>query len=388
MPLDVEALRADTPGCTQVVHLNNAGSALPARPVLDAVQGHLALEATRGGYEAATAAQPQLDRARAAAAELIGAAVDDVALTPSDTTAFAKVFWGMWLGGALRPGHRVLVDRLAYSSHHLALLQAARLGIEVVVVPNGPTGAIDLDALTSRLDERVGLVTATQVGTHSGPVGRITKAAGVPYVLDACQSLGQMPVDVEAIGCDALTGTGRKFLRAPRGTGLLYVRPELAERCDPPGIDGASADWTGGETYRLAPGARRFEEFETSYAARIGFGVAVDYALALGLDAIRDRVRALADTLRARLASIPGVHVLDGDGERSAIVGFTCAGHEPAAVQRASATNGINISVGPARGAPLDLGERGIAAIVRASPHCYNTDAELDRLVDVLASLS
>jgi selenocysteine lyase/cysteine desulfurase len=396
MGLDVERVRRDTPACATVIHFNNAGSSLPPRPVTTAVIEHIELEETMGGYEAAAARQKTLELVPIHAARLLNCDPDEVAITTSDTDSWVRAFWGYLLGGALRVDDVVLVDRIAYNSHYMALLQAVRhAGIKVRVVPSDPEGAIDLDALERMLAAGAAIVTATQVGTHRGlvnpvaEVGRITRAAGVPFFLDACQSVGQMPVDVAAIGCDVLTATGRKFLRGPRGTGLLYVRREIADHFDPPGIDGGvSGLWIDADLYQLAEGARRFESFEYSYAARIGLGVAIEYALEIGLEAIADRIGTLAEELRRRLASVPGVHVLDGGHVRSAIVTFTIDGHEPQQVREELVAQRINCTTSIAWSARLDQEARGLAEVVRLSPHYYNTDDEVDVVARAVTELA
>jgi selenocysteine lyase/cysteine desulfurase len=396
MGIDVERVRRDTPACTSVIHFNNAGASLPPRPVTTAVIEHIELEETMGGYEAAAARQKTLDLVPIHAARLLNCDPDEVAITASDTDSWMRAFWGYLLGGALRTDDVVLVDRIAYNSHYMALLQAERhAGIKLRVVPSDPEGAIDLEALDRMLAAGAAMVTATQVGTHRGlvnpvaEIGRITRAAGVPFFLDACQAVGQMPVDVAAIGCDVLTATGRKFLRGPRGTGLLYVRREIAEHFDPPGIDGGvSGMWIDAGMYQLAEGARRFESFEYSYAARIGLGVAIEYAMEIGIEAIADRVGALAEELRRRLASVPGVHVHDGGHVRSAIVTFTLDGHEPQRVREELVARRINCTTSIAWSARLDQEARGLAEVVRLSPHYYNTDDEVDVVARAVTDLA
>ena len=209
---------------------------------------------------------------------------------------------------------------------------------------------------------------------------------GAAYFLDACQSVGQLPVDVREIGCDVLTATGRKWLRGPRGTGLLYVAADIVDRFDPPGIDASSAEWLAGGGYELAPGARRFEEFETPVAAQLGLGAAIDQLLELGVDAVAERIDLLASALRTRLGQVPGVHLTDGEGPRSGIVTFTVRDCPVDRVAEATAAAGINVSIGRATHARLDLDARGLDAVVRASPHVVNTLDELDRAVEVVRS--
>ena len=390
----IARLRHDTPGVSGVIHLNNAGAALPSTPTLDAQIAHLRLEARIGGYEAKTAAFDALASVRTSAARLMNALPDEIALPASDTGGWAKVFWGFGFGGGFADRRRVVIDRIFYNSHYLSLLQAKRqFGIEIVVAPSDASGRVDVDAFAALLDDRVALVSMTMAPTHSGivnPVAMIgahTKTAGVPYFVDGCQALGQLVVDVEVIGCDALTGTGRKWLRGPRGTGLLYVRRSFQERCDPPGIDGVSAVWESASSYSLAASASRFEEFESSTAGHLGLGVAIDEALALGVDAISERVQHLASYLRTGLGRLDRVTVQETPGPCSGIVTFLVDGVTPADVVVAASHEGINMNAASANWARLDLEARGVTEVARAAPHIYNTEDELDRLLAVVDAL-
>ncbi|HVV30678.1 MAG TPA: aminotransferase class V-fold PLP-dependent enzyme, partial [Mycobacteriales bacterium] len=206
----------------------------------------------------------------------------------------------------------------------------------------------------------------------------------VPFLLDACQSVGQLPLDVVALGADLISATGRKWLRAPRGTGFLYVGPRLLELLEPAYLDMRAAQWTAPDRYEVRPDARRFETWEANVASRIGLGVAVDYALGWGLDAIAERVGVLADGLRTRLNAVPGVAVHDRGERRCGIVTFTVSGRSATDVAAALAAAGVNVSVSTAGSARYDLPARGLTELVRASPHYYNVDAELDRLVSAL----
>ncbi len=390
----LDLLRRDTPGVSGVVHLNNAGASFPSVSTIGAQVAHLQLEAVLGGYEAKAAAAEALVDLRSSAAGLMNATADEVAVTTSDTAAWAKVFWGFAFGGGFSERHRVVIDRIFYNSHYLSLLQAEKqFGIEIVVAPTDASGRVDVERFSSVLDERVALVSMTMAPTHSGivnpvaTIGAYTKAAGVPYFVDGCQALGQLVVDVEAIGCDVLTGTGRKWLRGPRGTGLLYVRRSFQDRCDPPGIDGVSATWDSATSYSLAPTAARFEEFETSTAGQLGLAVAIDEALALGLEAIAARVQHLATRLRVELSQRTNVAVQETEGPCSGIVTFVVDGVSASQVVAAAANAGINMNASSAPWARLDFGARGITEVARVAPHIYNTDDELDQLLSVIDSL-
>jgi len=267
---------------------------------------------------------------------------------------------------------------------------ATRSGILVETVADvvdGPAaGTVDVADLRRRLaGGDVALVAITHAPTHNGlvnpaaEIGAACREFGVPFLLDACQSAGQLPLDVTELGCDLLAATGRKWLRGPRGTGFLYVSRALA--LDPPFVDLRAVTWPTPDAYLLRTDARRFEGFENNVAARIGLGVAVDYALALGLGAIADRVGQLAETLRAGLARQPGCTVLDVGARRSGIVTFSVAGVEPAEVVAAASAVGVTINVATAASARYDVPGVRTRPVVRASPHYYNTADELDRLL-------
>jgi selenocysteine lyase/cysteine desulfurase len=300
-------------------------------------------------------------------------------------------FYGM----RLLPGDRILTSRAEYASNVIALLQVAgRTGAKIEVIEDDDSGQLSVADLRHRLDDGRGpvkLVAVTHVPTQGGlvnpaaAIGVVTREAGVLYLLDACQSVGQMPIDVEDIGCDLLSATGRKYLRGPRGTGFLYARRSLIDQIEPPFLDLHAATWTTADTYEIRPDARRFENWETNYAAKIGLGVAVDYALSWGLEAIEARVTGLADHLRAELASVDGVHVHDQGERQCGIVTFTVDGVTAQDVQRQLRAHQINVSVSLVDYAQLDLPKRGLPDLVRASVHYYNTHDELDQLTTAVA---
>jgi selenocysteine lyase/cysteine desulfurase len=389
--MNVDQLRAQTPGCLHRIHLNNAGAALMSRSTLAAMTTHLQLEAEIGGYEAATQAQEQIDATYAALAQLVGGRSEEVALFDNSTHAWNAAFYSIPLG----PGDRILTGRDEYGSNVLAYLQAARRsGAEIVVVPNDGAGQIDLGALARLVDERTKLIGLTWVPTSGGlvnpaaAVGRIAREAGALYLLDATQAVGQFPVDVHEVGCDLLTGTGRKFLRGPRGTGFLWVRGAALERLDPFVVEIGSATWDGGRGFTWADGARRFGSWENSYVNVLGLGAAVRQALELGLDAIGERSRALGERLREDLGQIPGVTTHDLGTHRCAIVTAKIAGRSADDVAAALGRASINVSVTVAEDNPFDTEERGVHPLVRFSPHYYNAEAELDRAVAVVAEIA
>jgi selenocysteine lyase/cysteine desulfurase len=388
--LDLVRIRADTPATARLTYLHNAGAALMPVPVVDAMKRHIDLEAEIGGYAAAAAEAPRLDAVYGSVARLLNAAREEIALTENATVAWQMAFYAQ----SFAPGDRILTAEAEYAANYVAYLQVARrTGVTIDVIPSDADGALDVPALERMIDDRVKLIAITWVPTNGGltnpaaAVGKVARAHGIPYLLDACQAVGQMPVDVEAIGCDMLAATGRKFLRGPRGTGFLYVRKPLLDRLEPPMIDHFAAPWVARDRYQLRDDARRFETWENNYAARAGLGVAVDYALDLGLDAIEVRCRLLADRLRAGLAEISGVTLRDLGRNPSAIVSFTIAGHEAAAVVAGAGQAGITIGASQPSSTRLDAEARGLPPVVRASPHYYNSEDEIDRLIGFCAGL-
>ncbi|MBL8774420.1 MAG: aminotransferase class V-fold PLP-dependent enzyme [Acidimicrobiales bacterium] len=389
--IDLPRVRHDTPGVAHVAHFNNAGAALPTRPVLDAMTDHLWLEARVGGYEAAAIRRDELDRFYDVAAALVGGRADQIAFTDNATRAWDLGFYGVPLG----EGDRILVSKSEYASNVIAMLQvAARTGASIEVVPDDEHGQLDVDALAHLLDERVKLVAAVHVPTQGGlvnpaeAIGAVVRESEALYLLDACQSTGQLPIDVAAIGCDVLCATGRKFLRGPRGTGFLWVSDRALDIVDPPVLDLFSASWEDDRRYEVRGDARRFELWEVGVAAKLGLVTAIDYALDLGLEAIEERVVDLAGQIRTRLGALHGVWVHDRGERRCGIVTFTVDGWDAADVSQALREQQINTSVTAITGARWDLADRGLDRMVRASVHYYNTNQELDRLIDAVADLS
>jgi cysteine desulfurase len=388
--LDLERLRADTPGCLDRVFLDSAGSSLSPTPVLEVVVSHLQREAEVGGYVAEEERVEELEGLRASLGRLLGAPQESIALVDSATRAWTQFFYAV----PLRPGDRILLTRAEYASNAIAALQRAHVHEAVVeVVPSDGTGELDLDALERMLDERVRILSLVHVPTNGGLVNpvaeatRLVRAAGGLVLLDACQAVGQLEVDVVRIGADAVSGTGRKWLRGPRGTGFLYVRPGVVRSFDPPGIDLRSATWTSAETYELREDAGRFEQWESDVAGRLGLKAAVDYLLDLGPTEVYGAIAARAARLRGLLSEVAGVTVTDLGRHPSGIVTFTVDGIDADVVRAELARRNIVVTVSGRSSTLLDMTERGLERIVRASPHAFVSDEQLDEAVAAVASL-
>lgn len=389
--IDFDRIRADTPAASRLAYLHNAGAALMPTPVVVTMKSHIDLESEIGGYAAADRESDRLDSVYGSVARLLNAAPDEIALMENATVAWQMAFYAL----QFRAGDRILTAEAEYAANYVAFLQVAnRTGAVIDVVPSDASGELDVDALERMIDDRVKLIAITWVPTNGGlvnpaaAVGKMAQAHKIPYLLDACQAVGQMKVDVEALGCDMLSATGRKFLRGPRGTGFLYVRRSLMRQLEPPMIDHFAAPWVSRDAYQLREDARRFETWENNYAARLGLGAAVDYALAIGLGPIEQRCRMLAGRLRNGLASMRGITIRDLGRAPGAIVSFTMEGREAEAIVSSAAAAGITIGASHPSSTRIDAETRSLPPVVRASPHYYNTEAEIDRLIAHLAGLA
>jgi selenocysteine lyase/cysteine desulfurase len=391
MPIDKIAVTADLLCAAGVAHLDNAGAALMPRCVLETQLDHLELEATVGGYEAERLRSDQLEAVYASVARLINCRPDEVAIVENATVGWMMAFYSI----AFEPGDRILTAEAEYASNYLAYLQLARdRAVVVETIPSTATGELCVESLKAMIDDRVKLISVTHVPTNGGlvnpveAIGAVAKANDILYIVDACQSAGQIPLDVAAIQCDVLSATGRKWLRGPRGVGFLYVSSRILESLHPPMIDLFSAIWVDVDRYELRKDARRFENWESNYAAKLGLGSAIDYALNLGLDNIETEVSRLADIFRARLGEIPGVSVHDVGRRKCGIVTFSVAGVDPAEVETRLRENKIHVSVSSPASTLIDATRRELPTLVRASVHYYNQEAQIDALVSCVKAIS
>lgn len=385
--IDIASVRRDTPGCEQRIHFNNAGASLMPEPVYRAVTAHLRRERDIGGYEAQTMAADDLAAFYTEFAGLLRCQPEQIAYLENATRAWDMAFYSL----PLEPGDRILTHETEYASNYLAMLQLVRRkGLRIDVAPSDASGQLDVDAMERMIGPETRVIAITHVPTQGGVVnpaenvGELARRHDLIYLLDACQSAGQIDLDIGQLRCDMLSGTGRKFLRGPRGTGFLYVSDRIVDRLDPAFIDLHAATWTAADDYRLAPGARRFETWESNVAGKIGLTAAVRYARDLGLPAIESRVSELAAALRAALKDVAGVTVHDRGTRQSGIVTFRIDGEDPQTTAARLHNNGINVSVAVRTSAQLDFGARNLDSLLRASVHYYNSDHEIERLVQAV----
>ena len=390
--MNINKLRADTPGCEQRIHLNNAGAGLMPRPVLDAITNHLLLEADIGGYEAEAEAADAIEASRADLAQVLGAPADRVAFTEHATASFVAALSAV----DFQSGDVIATTRADYVSNQIAYLSLShRFGIEVIRVPDAPEGGVDLAAMEGVIHrKRPKLVAVTHVPSNSGlvqdvaSVGAMCRTRDILYLVDGCQSVGQMPVDVNQIGCDFFSGTSRKYLRGPRGAGFLFVSDRVLDAgLEPLFLDMRGADWIADSIYQPAPDARRFETWEFAWALVLGTGAAARYATAIGLQTICDRARSLATALREKLPELDGVRVLDRGPELGATVTISANGWSSEDLALQLRQRGINTSSQTRIDAVMDYDTKRVDGALRISPHYYNSESELDLFTDTLREI-
>lgn len=325
-----------------------------------------------------------------AAAALINCSREEIAVIENATRAWDMAFYSI----PFQPGDRILTAMAEYASNYIAFLQISKkTGAVIEVIPNDAHGQLSLEALRKMIDERVKLIAITHVPTNGGlvnpivEVGKVARENGILYLVDACQSVGQMPVDVEQIGCDMLSATGRKYLRGPRGTGFLFVRKNVLKGLEPPLLDLHAAQWVDKEKYVMVPDARRFETWETNFAGKIGLAVAIDYTLGWGMDTIWRRVKNLAYMLRSQLSPLPGIIVRDRGVTQCGIVTFTVEDKDPEEIRLALSRQHINVSVTRRESTLLDMAARGLETMVRASVHYFNSEEEVERFCRTVEAL-
>jgi selenocysteine lyase/cysteine desulfurase len=381
----IEFLRRDTPGCAGRVHLNNAGASFSPRPVIDAVLGHLRREQEIGGYEASAEAAGRLRESYGHLGRLLGCAPRNVAVVENATVAFSQALSAF----DFAPGDVLVTTRADYPSNRIMYRALAiRRGIEIRMAEDLPEGGVDPESVRRlAADPRCRLVAVSWIPTNSGlvqdaeAVGEVCESLGVPYLIDACQAVGQLPIDTARLRCDYLGGTARKFLRGPRGLGFLYVSDRALDRGDYPlGIDMEGAKLCDAGGLELVDGARRFENWEFPYALVLGMGEAARYALEVGIQEAGERAAGLAAYARERLNALPGVRTLDRGARLCAIATADIAGRDANEVMLRLRERGINTSAANREdGSPVPA--------LRVSPHYYNTREEVDALLSALEDL-
>ncbi|MFT4552740.1 MAG: cysteine desulfurase/selenocysteine lyase [Chlamydiales bacterium] len=391
MEINIDSVRQETPGCLNVLHFNNAGASLAPSLVLNAVKNYLDLEAEFGAYEVEEREKIALDNVYSSAATLLGCHPDEIAITENASRAWSFAFSSI----PFQSGDKILTSLSEYSSNYMMMLHfAKKTGVKIEIIPNDLNGEICLSSLRDSIDDQVKLISLTHIPTNNGlinpaeAVGKIAKKNNILFLLDATQSIGQIPLDVKNLRCDILCGTGRKFLRGPRGTGLLYVRKELIPKLEPLFPDLRSANWLERDEFSFRHDAKCFESWECNFASKIGLGVAIDYALSLGIENIESRIISLANNLRKNLKDIPRVTVHDFGKRKCGIITFSINDQDSSLIQQSLLKQKINVSISSLESTRLNMAPLSLNKILRASLHYYNTEAEIEKFCKALSSIS
>ena len=391
MDLNIDQLRAATPGVKNVLHFNNAGCSLPIKEVVDIITEYLQLEAMVGGYEAKELHQNTIDQFYHQAAKLINAYPDEIAIVGNASEGFNKALYAI----PFQPGDIILTSEVEYGNNYINFLNLKKQkGIKIQIIPNDEFGNIMLDKMEEMISPQVKLVAITQIPTNSGlivpveKIGAIAKKNNILFLLDACQSIGHIPVDVEKIQCDFLATTSRKYLRGPRGLGFMYVRKGVLEKLNPPSLDMVTAHWDDAQNYHLDYDVKMFENWEKSYALVLGFSKALSYLNELGVENTWNRIKYLAHILREKLNAIEGVKVMDIGHQQCGIISFVMDEIPPEDLQKVLLKQNVNISVSARFSTVIDMDKRGLKSINRASIHYYNTEEEIDFFIKKIAYIA
>jgi selenocysteine lyase/cysteine desulfurase len=388
----VASWRSETPGCARRIHLNNAGAGLMPQAVIDAIDEHIALESEIGGYEAADARESAIASVYSDIATLINGEPRNVAIVANATAGFIQSVSSF----DLERGDVIVTTRSDYTSYQIQYLSLwKRLGVEIVHAEDLPEGGVDPESVRRlAANPRCKLVHVSWIPTHSGlvqdaeGVGAVCEDLGVPYLVDACQAVGQLQIDVQRLRCDYLSVTARKFLRGPRGVGFLFASDRALARGDCPlFVDMRGAQWTGTNEFAVADSAMRYEDWEFPYALVLGLGAAVRYALEVGIDVAQERAWSLAAELRERLAALGEVRVLDRGSRRSAIVTAEFRGIDAKKLSDLLRNRRINSAASLRWFGLIDFSARDVGSALRLSPHYYNTHEEILTTVDAIGEI-
>jgi len=387
--MDTGLIREQTKGCKDKIFLNSAGSSLVPKSVTEKMVSYLQMEALEGGYALENQFAAELEDFYIQAGILLNCAPGNIAFATSATGAFARAISSI----DFKAGDIILTTDDDYISNQLAFLSMKqRFGIRIIRANNLTNGDLDLEAFEKLvISHQPKLVAIAYMPTNSGFVqpaeelGLICRKYDVLYLLDACQAVGQRAVDVQRIGCDFLTATGRKFLRGPRGTGFLYVSDKvLNAQLVPLIFDMQGADWTGDDTYTLTRTAKRFELYESSIAGKLGLAEALKYINEIGITAIEEYNISLIQQFRDGLGKVTGLRLHDQGSVLSNILTFTTDNRSLGDTAQLLKDHQVYFSMSFRNFARLDFNKKDLDGVIRFSPHYFNTTEELEKTIDIL----
>jgi selenocysteine lyase/cysteine desulfurase len=395
---EIEKFRNETIGCNNVNHLNNAGAGLMPNVVTQSILDYIKLESEIGGYEAAALQANEIQQFYVQAGKLINCDASNIAFTASATDSYTRALSSI----LFCEGDIILTDNDDFISNQIQFLSLQkRFGIRIVRIKNAAIGGVDLQDLEEKLFTlQPRLLAITHIPTNSGLVQPVKSIGEIYsryekiqnnktwYIIDACQSAGQMKLDIEELKCDFLSITIRKFLRGPRGTGFLYISDKaLRFGLEPLFIDMRGAEWIEKDEYKQQPDAKRFEDWEFAYALVLGSKAAIEYCINIGEDKIWQQIQLLSKYMRIRLSQIDRILVLDNGPEVGGLVTFTVEGSQPQYIVTELLERKINVVPSFRNFAVIDFDEKGVEWAIRASPHYYNTFEEIDLFIKAVKEI-
>jgi selenocysteine lyase/cysteine desulfurase len=395
---EVLQFRAVTQGTKNVIHLNNAGCGLMPDAVTKAQLDHINLESEIGGYEASDLRADIINDFYNQAALLFNCKASNIAFTASATDSYARALSSI----RIKSGDIILTDKDDFVSNQIQFLSLEkRLNVNIIHINNALIGGVDLNDLREKLHKyQPKLLAITHIPTNSGLVQPVNEIAKIYseyaenytdkswYILDACQSAGQMKLDVRKLKCDFLSVTCRKFLRGPRGTGALFVSDRaLQNGLEPMFIDMRGAEWKEKNLYEQQPTAMRYEDWEFAYSTVVGTREAIKYCLAIGENKIWQQVKLLSSFMRSKLEAVDGIRVLDRGPELSSSVSFYIKDKQPRYIVNEMLKRKINVVASYRAFGLIDFDEKGVNWVVRSSPHYYNTIDEIDYFIEAVKEI-
>lgn len=437
------------PDALPIIHFNNAGSSPQPLSVLQTVTQHTLLESLLGGYLAAEQCQHQLSCVYSSIAKFIHAEDSlEIALVESATVAWTRIFYSMCdalMMGENKSGETdvMLCSEAEYAANVVAMQKICNERDATLIVIPGENGVVNIDIFSQMLrgewwyyerngnnqdhrekkklnPERIRLVCITHIPTNSGIINPVIEIGEIIdefnklhranqknplyYLVDACQSVGQLDIDVTRMKCHALTATGRKYLRGPRGTGFLYVQKNIADKMIPSHVDHAAApviDVPTGEeniNFGFKEGALRFEFWEANIATQLGLGRAIDYAMNKDIKWIEKQCCMMGEELKRQLRLLNNdqrervyIHNDDLSGKfcQCGIVTFHVQNYNANFIKQKMLDHRFTLSVVPPTSTPFDSAKSGLGnrELMRASLSYFNTKEEITVFRNALVSI-
>ena len=387
--MNIKQIRKDIPYYKNKIFLNSAGSSIMPKSVVQRIDYYLREEERFGGYKVVELNEGEISDFYSKTAKLINCKPHNIAFANSATDAYSKALSSI----DFKKDDSIITTDDDYVSNHIQFISLKRrFGIKIIrikTLENGGINITDFEELVKKHNPK--LVSVTHIPTNSGliqnieSIGEICHRHQILFLIDACQSIGQLSIDVKKIKCDFLTATGRKFLRGPRGTGFLFVSDRLLnDGYFPLMIDLRGARWTGIDKFEILESAKRFENWEIPYSLLVGLTEAINYANHIGLDYIESYNEKLMAHFRKNLSGIPGIRLFDIGLKICNILTFVKDGVSLKETKEKLDKNNVLFSISKKESAFIDFNKKEIDWAIRLSPHYFNTIEEIDKTVEII----